>query len=74
MKITFNVESNLGYSPDQVKGITLGGLLAQVEEAVAEWGEDTEVVLHQINNRGANYGRLVEYGLFSSEDAEEGDE
>ena len=40
-----------------------------------EWGEDAEVVLHQINNRyGANYGRFVEYELFSGEDAEEGDE
>ena len=75
MKITFNVESNLGYAPDQVEGITLGELLAQVEEAVMEWGEDAEVVLHQINNRyGANYGRFVEYELFSNEDAEEGDE
>lgn len=75
MKVTFNVESNLGYTPDQVKGITLGELMAQVEEAVMEWGEDTEVVLHQINNRyGANYGRFVEYELFSNEDTVEDDE
>lgn len=43
--------SNLGYGADQVDGMKLCCLLEAVQTAIAEWGADTEVVLHQTNNR-----------------------
>lgn len=70
-RIQMNIEGNLGYAPDQIdRTITLADLLAQVQEAIEEWGEDTEVVLHQSNNgSGANYGSLSQYmDLFSGTD------
>lgn len=72
-RISINVEGNLGYSPDQIESrITLGDLLEQVQEAIEEWGEDAEVVLHQMNNRyGASYGRLNRYELFGETDTDE---
>lgn len=69
-KISLNVEGNLGYGPDQINTkVTLADLLEQVEEAITEWGEETEVVLYQTNNSyGANYGRIERYELFSVPD------
>lgn len=72
MKALLNVEGNLGYGPDQVRGMTLGELLEAVQTAVNEWGEDTEVVLHQVNNQyGANFGRLVSGETLTGPEAEE---
>lgn len=74
-KVTLNIESNLGYGPDQVTGITLADLREMVEEAVTEWGGDTEVVICQINNPyGANYGQFAAYDLFQSTEDEENDD
>ena len=77
MRIKMNVNGNQGYGPDQIESpISLGDLLEQVQEAIMEWGEDAEVVLHQVNNRyGANYGNLVEgFDLFeSADDDDEGE-
>lgn len=77
MKALLNVESNLGYGADQVRGMTLGELLEAVQTAVDEWGEDTEVVLHQTNNRyGANYGTISQWDTFTApepDDFEVGD-
>lgn len=77
MKALLNVESNLGYGADQVQGMTLGELLEAVQTAVDEWGEDTEVVLHQTNNRyGANYGTISQWDTFTApepDDFEVGD-
>ncbi len=76
VKVLLKHEGNLGYSPDQVNGITLADLLELVEEAVEEWGGDTEVVLYQTNNRyGANYGTLYRWDVFSvpSSDEDEDD-
>ena len=72
-RIQMNVESNPGYDLDQInQPVTLASILQQVQDAIDEWGEDAEVVLHQTNNGyGANYGRLYDYGLF---DGPEGDE
>lgn len=77
MRIKMNVEGNLGYGPDQIESsISLGNLLEQVEQAIEEWGEDAEVVLHQQNNRyGANYGSLAEgFDLFQSADDDDEEE
>ena len=70
-KVTFNVNGNLGYGANQVEGITLADLRDQLEAAIAEWGEDTEVVLHQANNSfGANYGGFS-HELFTEVDADD---
>jgi hypothetical protein len=75
MKVLLNHEGNLGYGPDQVQGMTLGDLLAAVEEAVTEWGEDAEVVLQQTNNRyGACFGHLNRWDTFAYPDADEDEE
>lgn len=72
-RISLNVESNLGYGPDQIQtSVSLADLLEQVQEAIVEWGEDAEVVLYQTNNGyGANYGRLNRYELFDATDSYE---
>lgn len=72
MRIKMNVEGNLGYGADQIeRPMSLGDLLEAVQEAVDEWGEDAEVVLHQQNNQyGANYGRIVQWGAFEGDDEE----
>ena len=75
MRIKMNVNGNQGYAPDQIESpIKLSELLEQVEQAIEEWGEDAEVVLHQQNNRyGANYGKLSKWDLFSDPADEEED-
>lgn len=71
-KITLNVEGNLGYGTDQVEGMTLADLKYAVEEAITEWGEDTEVVVFQTNNQyGAKYGRLSIWETFAGNEDEE---
>lgn len=77
IRIQMNVESNLGYAPDQIaRPISLRDLLEQVESAIFEWGEDAEVVLHQSNNGyGANYGRLHRgYDLFDGSEDDEAED
>ena len=75
MKVTLQHEGNLGYGSDQVKGMTLGDLLEAVQDAVTEWGEDTEVVAFQTNNTyGASYGTLSRWETFRAADDEEDDE
>lgn len=76
MKVLLNVESNLGYGADQVKGMTLADLLEAVEMAIEDWGADTEVVPHQINNQyGANFGTVHQWDTFTAEnDQEDGEE
>lgn len=74
MKVKLNAESNLGYSADQVEGMSLGQLLDLVEQAVTEYGEDAMVVLFQTNNMyGANFGTLSQWQLFDTAD-EDGDD
>lgn len=71
MKINMNHSGNGGYAPDQVNGMTLGALLEAVQEAIVEWGEDAEVVLHQVNNQyGASYGSFCEYEIFTNDNDE----
>lgn len=73
MKVLLRHQGNLGYGCDQVQGMTLGELLEAVQDAVDEFGEDTEVVTFQTNNgRGANFGSIdsnMTFGL----DEEEGE-
>jgi hypothetical protein len=72
MKVLMNHQGNLGYGPDQVKGMTLDDLLAEVEQAIEDFGGDAEVIPHQTNNgRGANYGALQRFELFEPADVED---
>lgn len=74
--IIMNVSTNRGYAADQVinETITLGELLARVQEAVDNFGEDTKVVLHNGDNYGASYGVLTEWvNTFEQEEEEEDD-
>ena len=74
-RVNLSIESNLGYGADQIeRPMSLGDLLEAVQDAIDEWGEDAEVVIHQINNRyGANFGQIVSYDVFerSDEDSED---
>lgn len=74
-RVNLSIESNLGYSADQIeRPMNLGDLLEAVQDAIDEWGEDAEVVIHQINNRyGANFGRIVSYDVFGSDDEDSDD-
>ncbi len=74
--VRMNFEGNLGYTPDQIdQKVTLADILAQVQDAIVEWGEDTEVVLYQTNNgRGANYGNVSEYQMFDTAKSDDDDE
>ena len=71
--VRMNAQSNLGYAADQIdRPMSLGDLLAAVEDAVAEYGEDAQVVMHQVNNGyGANFGQLCEFDLFDVCDSDE---
>jgi hypothetical protein len=70
MRVLMNHQGNLGYGPDQINNpITLNDLLEQIEEAIAEWGGDAEVVAYQTNNgHGANYGSMYRHELFEAVD------
>lgn len=71
-RIKMRFEGNIAYTADDAAGMTLADLLEQVQDAITEWGEDAEVVLHQTNNgRGANYGQLAGWPLFASMDGED---
>ena len=76
MRISMNIESNLGYSADQIESpMNLGDLLEAVEMAIEEWGEDAVVVIHQMNNRyGANFGQIASHDVFDASDDDEDDE
>lgn len=73
--IIMNVSTNRGYAADQVinETITLGDLLARVEEAVAEFGEDVKVVLHNGDNYGASFGVLTPWVNTFEEEEEDAD-
>lgn len=56
------IDDNQGYSPDQVEtGFTLADLLAVVQEAIAQHGDDAVVVLDNGQRYGAQYGRIDRY-------------
>lgn len=66
MKAILSIRDNEGYTAEQVDArFTLGDLLREVETAVDDLGEDTEVVTFNLNNpRGASWGRIsIDYGI-----------
>lgn len=62
--VILHINANRGYAVDQIDHtITLGDLIAQLQEAASEFGDDARVVLFDGSNRyGANYGSLARYG------------
>lgn len=66
MKAILSIRDNEGYTAEQVDGrLTLGQLLREVEIAIDDLGEDTEIVTFNLNNPGgASWGKLsIDYGL-----------
>ena len=58
-KLKLRILANAGYSPAQVKGVTLAELRDFVEELLEYNDEDTEVVTTNDGNiYGAKYGKL----------------
>lgn len=72
-RILMNISPNQGYGPDQVETrMTLSDLLAEVEAAIIEWGEDAVIVTRDHSNRyGAGYGRLDSLELFEDPESDD---
>ncbi|QDK02562.1 hypothetical protein PP304_gp123 [Gordonia phage Phendrix] len=70
-----NVSANRGYAADQAESrMTLGDLLAAVENAIGDFGEDAIVVTHDKDNRyGASWGKISAYETFAFGDDDEED-
>jgi hypothetical protein len=72
--IILNINDNQGYSPEQVVGstITLQDLLEAVEQAIADKGGDTKVVLSNGQRYGAQYGTISQWdNIFAEQDQDE---
>lgn len=55
MKYQITIQSNEGYSADQVSGTTVGELM----RLLSDFNEDDEIVTFDMNNpRGASFGRI----------------
>ena len=65
MKVQMNIAPHRGYSADQVgdNATTLGELMARLQEAIDEHGEDAELVTFDASNRyGASWGGWDNWG------------
>lgn len=62
-QLLLDVSPNNGYGPDQVEQkLTLAQLLEAVENAISEYGEDAEIITHDVtNSRGAKYGYICQH-------------
>lgn len=72
--VLLHINNNLGYAPDQIDStLTLGDLLAAVEQAIADHGEDAVIVTEESGNHyGARFGNVEQYeDMFTSPDDEE---
>lgn len=58
--LLLSVQSNAGYSPDQIeRRMTLGEMLEAIEYAISEYGDDAEIVLDNGQRYGAQYGYIA---------------
>ncbi len=75
-QVLMNVKTNQGYAPDQIeRTITLADLQAALEQAIADFGEEAQVVVFSGKSYGADYGSLDCYGdLFEAVDGDDDDE
>lgn len=64
-RILLAIDDNTGYAPSQVHtDLTLGELIASLQEAAEEYGDDALVIL----NNGQRYG--ASFGAFRTMDGE----
>lgn len=73
--IILPINSNQGYSPEQVmnESITLGDLLAAVQEAIETHGAETKIVLSNGQRYGAGYGNISQWQDIFEEPEEDED-
>lgn len=61
--LVLKVNTNQGYGVDQINTqVTLGDLLASIEDAISQYGEDTKVVLDAGQQYGASFGSIRDDG------------
>lgn len=66
--VLLGVNDNQGYAPDQIQTeVTLASLLASVQEAIEEYGEDAKVVVANGQRYGAGFGSLEVLGYGTDE-------
>lgn len=59
-RVLLSIDDNEAYSPDDVETtLTLGDLIATLQEAAEEHGEDAIVVLNNGQRYGASFGRFT---------------
>lgn len=60
-KLILHIIPNAGYAADQVEGMTLADLRDLIDQAIADHGEDAEVVTYDAGSwlYGAKYGRIA---------------
>lgn len=63
-RVLMSISAAQGYAPDQISDtMTLGDLLAAVQAAAEEFGEEALVVTIDANNRyGAGFGGISQWG------------
>lgn len=75
--IVLSINSNAGYSAEQVKNesISLGDLLSAVQDAILEHGEETKIVLNNGQRYGAAWGNISQWrDIFETPEDEDEDE
>jgi hypothetical protein len=61
--VLISIDDNRGYSPEQIETkVTLADMLASVQEAIEQFGEDAKVVLFNGQQYGAGFGRFQTQG------------
>jgi hypothetical protein len=73
--VLLNISDNEGYAPDQIgTSITLTDLLAAVEQAIADHGDDAKVVLSNGQKYGAGFGSISPWAdVFTLPNEEDGE-
>lgn len=70
MKFVIGIKSNMGYSPNQVRGIKVKDL----KEMLEDLEDDDEVITCDYNNKyGANFGMIMKE-MLDEDDYEDDDE
>lgn len=62
-RVLLAIDDNTGYAPDQVRtDLTLGELIASLQEAAEEYGDDALVILNNGQRYGASFGAFRTMG------------
>ena len=71
-KVGISILANAGYSPDQVKGITLKELRDFIDEMIEYYDEDTEIItVDKGNVYGAKYGNIYLRDVLEEDEEED---